>query len=51
MRRDRAYLKHIVEAISNIEKFVEGLKEEIFVSVETIGWSATLTTIVLKILW
>jgi uncharacterized protein with HEPN domain len=23
MRRDEAYLKHILEAISNIEKFVE----------------------------
>jgi len=52
MRRDRAPLKHSVEAISNIEEFVEGLtKEENFVSVKSIGWSATLTTIVLKILW
>ena len=30
MRRDRAYLKHILEAISNIEKFVEGLTKEQF---------------------
>jgi len=30
MRRDRAYLKHILEAITNIEKFVEGLTEEQF---------------------
>ena len=35
MKRDRAYLKHILEAISNIEKFVEGLtKEEFFKNVE-----------------
>jgi len=35
MRRDRAYLKHILDAISNIEKFVEGLKkEEFFENVE-----------------
>ncbi len=35
MRRDKAYLKHILEAISNIEKFVEGLtKEEFFKNVE-----------------
>ena len=30
MRRDRAYLKHILEAITNIEKFVEGLTKEQF---------------------
>ncbi|MCR6692705.1 MAG: DUF86 domain-containing protein [archaeon YNP-LCB-003-016] len=30
MKRDRAYLKHILEAISNIEKFVEGLTKEDF---------------------
>ena len=35
MKRDRAYLKHILEAISNIEKFVEGLtKEGFFKNVE-----------------
>jgi len=35
MRRDRAYLKHILEAITNIEKFVEGLtKEGFFENVE-----------------
>jgi len=35
MRRDRAYLKHILEATSNIEKFVEGLtKEGFFENVE-----------------
>ncbi len=35
MRRDKVYLRHIVEAISNIEKFVEGLtKEEFFENVE-----------------
>jgi uncharacterized protein with HEPN domain len=30
MKRDKAYLKHILEAISNIEKFVEGLTKEGF---------------------
>jgi uncharacterized protein with HEPN domain len=30
MRRDEAYLKHILEAISNIEKFIEGLTREEF---------------------
>jgi uncharacterized protein with HEPN domain len=30
MKRDKAYLKHISEAISNIEKFVEGLNKEGF---------------------
>ena len=35
MRRDKPYLKHILEAISNIDKFVEGLtKEEFFENVE-----------------
>jgi uncharacterized protein with HEPN domain len=35
MKRDRAYLKHIIEAISNIEKFIEGLtKEGFFENVE-----------------
>jgi len=35
MRRDRAYLKHILEAITNIEKFVEDLtKEGFFENVE-----------------
>jgi len=30
MKRNKAYLKHILEAISNIEKFVEGLTKEGF---------------------
>ena len=35
MRRDEAYLKHILEAISNIERFIEGLtKEEFLKNVE-----------------
>jgi uncharacterized protein with HEPN domain len=35
MRKDKAYLKHILDAISNIEKFIEGLsKEEFFKNVE-----------------
>ena len=35
MRRDKAYLKHILEAIFNVEKFIEGLtKEEFFKNVE-----------------
>jgi len=35
MRRNRAYLKHILEAASNVEKFVEGLtKEQFFENVE-----------------
>lgn len=35
MRRDKAYLKHILEAISNVEKFVEGIsKEEFFRNIE-----------------
>ena len=35
MKRNKAYLKHILEAISNIEKFVEGLtKEGFFENVE-----------------
>lgn len=35
MKRDKAYLKHILEAISNVEKFVEGLtKEGFFENVE-----------------
>jgi uncharacterized protein with HEPN domain len=35
MRRDKVYLKHILEVISNIEKFVKGLtKEEFFKNVE-----------------
>jgi uncharacterized protein with HEPN domain len=35
MRRDKAYLKHILEAISNIEKFMEGFgKEEFFWNIE-----------------
>jgi uncharacterized protein with HEPN domain len=34
MRRDKAYLRHILDAISNIEKFVEDLtKEEFFKNV------------------
>ena len=35
MKRDKAYLKHILEAIFNVEKFIEGLtKEEFFKNVE-----------------
>ncbi|RSN68422.1 DUF86 domain-containing protein [Candidatus Korarchaeum cryptofilum] len=35
MKRDKVYLEHILEAISNIEKFIEGLaKEEFFEDVE-----------------
>jgi uncharacterized protein with HEPN domain len=35
MKRDRAYLKHIIEATSNIEKFIEDLtKEGFFENVE-----------------
>jgi uncharacterized protein with HEPN domain len=35
MRGDEAYLKHILDAISNIERFTEGLtKEEFFRNVE-----------------
>ncbi len=35
MKRDKLYLKHILEVISNIERFVEGLsKEEFFNNVE-----------------
>jgi uncharacterized protein with HEPN domain len=30
MKRDRAYLKHIIEATSNIEKFIEDLTKEGF---------------------
>jgi len=35
MKRDKAYLKHILDATSNIEKFIEGItKEEFFENVE-----------------
>ncbi|MBS7611897.1 DUF86 domain-containing protein [Candidatus Bathyarchaeota archaeon] len=35
MKRDRAYLKHILDAISNIGKFTEGVtKERFFENVE-----------------
>jgi len=35
MKRDKAYLKHIFDATSNIEKFIEGItKEEFFENVE-----------------
>ena len=30
MKRDKAYLKHILDAISNIEKFIEGIEKEDF---------------------
>lgn len=30
MKRDRAYLKHILDAISNIEKFLENVDKENF---------------------
>jgi len=32
MKRDKAYLKHILDAISNIEKFIEGIEKEDFLS-------------------
>ncbi|MEM2865440.1 MAG: DUF86 domain-containing protein [Candidatus Bathyarchaeia archaeon] len=32
MRKDRAYLKHIIEAASNIEKFIEGVYKEDFLA-------------------
>jgi len=35
MRRDKVYLKHILDAILNIEKFIEGVeKEDFFGNVE-----------------
>jgi len=35
MKRDDVYLRHILDAISNIERFVEGLsREEFFKNVE-----------------
>ncbi|HDJ89889.1 MAG TPA: DUF86 domain-containing protein [Thermoprotei archaeon] len=35
MKRDKVYLRHILEAISNIEKFMEGVsKEDFFSNVE-----------------
>jgi uncharacterized protein with HEPN domain len=30
MKRDRAYLKHILDAILNVEKFIEGINKETF---------------------
>jgi len=30
MRRDKAYLRHILDAISNIERFIEGVEKEDF---------------------
>ena len=30
MKRDNAYLQHILDAISNIEKFIEGITKEEF---------------------
>jgi len=30
MKRDKAYLKHILDTISNIEKFIEGIRKEVF---------------------
>jgi len=30
MKKDKAYLKHILEAISNIERFIEGVTKERF---------------------
>ena len=32
MKRDKVYLKHILDAISNIEKFMEGVSKEAFFS-------------------
>jgi uncharacterized protein with HEPN domain len=35
MKKDKAYLKHILEAISNIERFIEGVtKERFFENIE-----------------
>ena len=35
MKRDKVYLRHLLEAISNIEKFMEGVsKEDFFSNVE-----------------
>jgi len=30
MKRDKAYLRHILDAISNVEKFIEGVNKENF---------------------
>ena len=30
MKRDKAYLRHILDAISNMEKFIEGVNKENF---------------------
>jgi len=32
MKRDRAYLRHILDTISNIEKFMKGVSKEAFFS-------------------
>jgi len=32
MKRDKACLKHVLDAISNIEKFIEGIEKEDFLS-------------------
>jgi len=32
MKRDKVYLEHILDAISNIEKFIEGIEKEDFFS-------------------
>ncbi|PUA30998.1 MAG: hypothetical protein B9J98_08250 [Candidatus Terraquivivens tikiterensis] len=32
MKRDKAYLKHVLDVISNIEKFIEGIEKEDFLS-------------------
>jgi len=31
MKRDSAYLQHILDAISNIEKFIEGITKDEFI--------------------
>jgi len=32
MRRDEVYLRHILDVISNIEKFMEGVSEKAFLA-------------------
>jgi uncharacterized protein with HEPN domain len=29
MKKDKAYLKHILEAVSNVEKFTDGVTKEV----------------------
>ena len=34
MKKDKVYLKHILDAISDIEKFMQGVSEEEFLGTE-----------------